>query len=449
MTIVTARPGLLSHPFGERYAARIGALPGAPHAWVDGLRQSARAILGAQGLPGPKSEAWKFTSAVDLAKTPFIPANLADDIDVVDVPHNVPRIEGAVRIVTVNGIVRRDLSDAFDKIDGVSVLSLREALAAAHETLKAVIGGLASPGAYPMAAVNTAYMADGFVIQVAKNVQTTRLHLISIGAAGAEPVSFHPRSVIGVAAGGNVALVETHVGLPGHSYFSNPVTEAVVGQGGVLKRYVMVDEDADAFHGSVSAVSLAARATYEDFRLCLGGRKVRQDIVVNLEGEGGNAQIHGAYALARSDHADISTFIDHAVPCCTSAQEFKGVVAGKSHAVFQGRIRVAKDAQKTNATQSHKGLFLNPGPVIDCKPELEIFADDVQCAHGAATGEVDEGQLFYLMSRGIDPDTARGLLIAGFVEGATEKISDEPVRAAFVGAIETWLKRRLAEAVAL
>ncbi|MDX2222376.1 MAG: Fe-S cluster assembly protein SufD, partial [Rhodospirillaceae bacterium] len=258
---------------------------------------------------------------------------------------------------------------------------------------------------------------------------------------GAEPVAFHPRLVIDLAPGAELTLIETHVGLPGQPYFANWVAEVALGTAARLLRAVLVDEDAEAFHALVSVAALASGARYEDFRLSLGGGKVRQDVEVRFDGRHAEAHVSGAYALARRDHHDLTTVIDHAVPHCTSTQEIKGVVAGKSHAVFQGRIQVARDAQKTNATQSHKALFLNAGPAVDCKPELEIFADDVQCAHGAATGEIDPQHLFYLMSRGLDPDTARGLLIAGFLEDATARIADPAVATAFVARIESWLKR--------
>lgn len=438
------RSGLLDHPFGADYAARIGALPGAQHAWVDSLRQTARAVLAAKGLPGAKAEAWKFTPLSDLARVPFIPAARGDDIDVPAAPGNVPNVTGAARLVLVNGVPRPDLSDPVADLAGVTVTPLRAALSQADARLKAQLGGLASAGAHAMAALNTTYMADGLLIAAARTDSPARLHVISIGAAGAEPVAFHPRLVVDLAPGAELTLVESHVGLPGQAYFSNWVAEIALGTAARLNRAVLVDEDADAYHASVSVAALASGACYEDFRLSLGGGKVRQDIEVKLGGRHAEAHVAAAYALARRDHHDLTTVIDHAVPQCTSTQEIKGVVAGKAHAVFQGRIHVARDAQKTNATQSHKALFLNAGPAVDCKPELEIFADDVQCAHGAATGEIDPQHLFYLLSRGIDPETARGLLIAGFLEDVTARIADPAIAAAFVARIETWLKTRAA-----
>jgi Fe-S cluster assembly protein SufD len=178
----------------------------------------------------------------------------------------------------------------------------------------------------------------------------------------------------------------------------------------------------------------------------LGGRKsegtARQEIHVVVAGEGADVNVSGAYAIAGAMHHDFTTVIDHRAPGSSSQQVFKGVLDNTSHGVYQGRIRVNAAAQKTDARQLHKALFLTQGPAVDCKPELEIDADDVQCAHGAATGAIDADQLYYLAARGIDPETARALLVEGFLTDAMNQISDDAVRAVFVGQMGVWLHRR-------
>jgi Fe-S cluster assembly protein SufD len=433
--------GLLDHPFRDSYASRLGALPGAAHPWLDGLRQGALSALGG-GLPGHKEEAWRFTPLRSLVKVPFIPAAAADDVDVAEVPRAVPSIAGAARVVLVNGVFRQDMSDA-DFGSGVSVRDMHSVLAAPDVEVRQVLGSLASLKSSPLVALNTAYMAGGVAIHAGDRVKTGKIiHIVSIGAAGAEPMAFHPR--VSVVAGEEVSLtiVESHVGLPGQPYFSNPVTEISVGEKSEVRRYVNVAEDDDAFHLATTAVNISEAGTFEAFHLGLGGRLVRQDIAVAFAGERARARVNGAYALARNSHHDFTTFMDHSTPSCTSDQIFKGVVDGKSRAVYQGRILVERDAQKTDARQLHKALFLSRGPQIDCKPELEIYADDVQCAHGAATGEIDSDQLFYLTSRGIDPDTARGLLVEGFLADAVAQIQDGEIRDLFTADIGAWLKRR-------
>ncbi|MSO97644.1 MAG: Fe-S cluster assembly protein SufD [Rhodospirillaceae bacterium] len=434
--------GLLDHPFKEGYAARLGALPGAAHAWIDGLRQTARGILNASGLPGPKNEAWKFTPLGELSKIPFIPAATADDIDVREVPRGVPSIPGAQRVVLVNGVVNTALSDPLDALPGLRIESFKQLLVREPQTLKPFLGGIASSGALPLAALNAAYMADGLVIMTAKNFAGATLHIVSIGAAGAEPLAFHPRNIIALETGARLTVVETHIGLPGQSYLANPVTEISLADNASLRRYVSVAEDADAFHFATTSVALAAHSSFETFHLGLGGAKVRQEVRAALNGAGADCCMNGVYALTAKQHHDLTTVVEHHVPHGTSSQLVKGVVDGQSHGVFQGRIHVARDAQKTDARQLHKALFLSKGPEVDCKPELEIFADDVQCAHGAATGELDREHLFYLMARGLDRDTARALLVAGFLDEAVATISDENVRAVFSDMVNGWLKRR-------
>ncbi len=434
-------PGLLDHPFRDPYASRLGVLPGTANTWLDGLRQGARTAL-AGGLPGPKEEVWRYTPLRALAKIPFIPAAAADDVDVTEVPRTVPSIAGAVRMVLVNGVFRRDLSDS-EFGNGVSVRDVHSVLAASDDDVRQILGSLVPPKASPLAALNTAYMADGVAVQVSKGVAAPKvIHIVSIGASGAEPGAFHPRVVVVAEAGASLTIVESHVGLPGQPYFSNPVTEIVVGEKADVRRYVSVAEDDDAFHLATTAVSIASSGAFEAFHLGLGGGLVRQEVTVTFAGEGATARVNGAYALTGTAHHDFTTFMDHSVPSCASDQVFKGVVDGKSHGVYQGRILVARDAQKTDARQLHKALFLSRGPHVDCKPELEIYADDVQCAHGAATGEIDADQLFYLTSRGIDPDTARGLLVEGFLADAVAQIKDEDIRDLFTADIGAWLKRR-------
>jgi Fe-S cluster assembly protein SufD len=434
MTAMTVRPGLMTHSFGARYADATGAGPG-----VGGLRATGRAMLAARGLPGPREESWRYTPLADLAKVPFVPAVAAEDIDVTDIPAGVPRLSQTPRLVLVNGVPRADLSDDIPLQSGVAVAEL----GALESVDRALLGALAPATTWPMAALNSAFVSTGIGVS-ANPGATARLHIVSVGAAGSEPVAFHPRILVKVPAGAALTLIVDHVGLPGQPYLSNPVVECDVAAGATLRQFCALAEDGDAFHASVTAVRLAAGATYEDFRLSLGGGKVRQDIGIAFTAEGARASVRGAYGLTRSEHHDLSTVVDHAVPGCVSAQEIKGVVAGRSHAVFQGRIRVAPNAQKSDARQSHKTLFLDAGPKVDCKPELEIFADDVQCAHGAATGEIDPAHMFYLMSRGIDSESARALLVEGFLDDVIGSVSDDAVRDTYLAAVAAWLKKRRA-----
>jgi Fe-S cluster assembly protein SufD len=395
---------LIDHPFGEIYARRLGVAP-----W-------------AGGLPGPKVEDWRFTPLRALAKVAFAPATGEVSID--GVPRNVPKIAGAARLVLVNGAYRAELSDA-GLGKGVEVTQ----------------GKVAGKEGSSLVALNAAYAPSSLVIHATAAAKKL-VHIISIAAADAEPTALHPRVTVTAEPGSALTLVESHVGLAGQTYFSNPVTSITVGEGATVRRYVGVDENSDAFHLATTLVKVAGRGTFEGFHLGLGGALVRQEIRVVMTGENAAVRLNGVYALGGASHHDYTTLMDHAFPNCTSSQVFKGVVDGQSHGVYQGRIHVARDAQKTDARQLHKALFLSRGPQVDCKPELEIYADDVQCAHGATTGEIDESHMFYLAARGIDAETARALLVEGFLAEAVAEIGDAAVREIFGAAVSNWLKRR-------
>lgn len=432
--------GLLDHPFKERYASRIGELPGADTPWIEGMRRTARDVLYEIGLPGPKNEAWKFTPLADLSKIAFMPAPIQSNV--LRVPDHVYRIPGARRIVLVNGVLNVALSDSIDDLRGLQLEGLGTALSSGAASLRPLLGGLAVSTSSPMVALNTAYMSGGVVLTVNQNFSGPALHIVSIGSASTDPIAFHPRVVIALDQSAKLTLVESHLGAPGHTYFTNPVTEISVGEKAHLWRYVAVTEEDTAFHLATTAVSVARDGQFESFHIGLGGVKVRQEVRIRIEEPGVSVKLNGVYALAGRQHHDFTTSIHHTVPHGTSSQLFKGVVDDQSHAVFQGHIHVAKDAQKTDARLLHKALFLDKGPAVDCKPELEIFADDVQCAHGAATGEIDQDQLFYLMARGIDRDAARALLVAGFLDDALQIISDEAAREAFSTMAHNWLQGR-------
>jgi Fe-S cluster assembly protein SufD len=408
---------LLDHPFGERYAAALPA--------VDSARRDARETLALEGLPGPKREEWRFTPLRALAKIPFVPAAAAQDIDVREIPAGVPRFAGAIRVVLVNGAYRADLSDHVSETG----LTITEAETPDHSVDA------------PLAVLNAAYMSGGVSIS-ARGVVAKPVHLISVGAAGAEPAAFHPRIAISVAPAAKLTILETHHGFPGQPYFSNPVAAISVGTAGVLRRYVLVREDSEAFHLATTLADVAADAKFDAFHLGLGGALVRQEINVDFVGEGASVRLNGAYALSGRAHHDFTTFMNHDVPNCTSSQVFKGVIDGESRGVYQGRVLVARHAQKTDGQQLHKALFLSRGPQIDCKPELEIYADDVKCAHGATTGELDPDHLFYLAARGIDPQAARLLLVQGFLADALENVDDDAVRDILSAEISGWLMRK-------
>lgn len=422
-----AQTALIPHPFGDAYAARARTPSAGPR--LTALRTAARADV-SRGLPGPKAEDWRFTPLHALARHAFTPAAAAA-VEVDALPVDAPTVPGAVRVVLVNGVYRADLSEG---VDAVAIKPLREADA---------LVGTALPPALPLAALNTAYAEEGIVLALA-GILSRPIHILSIGAGGDGPVAFHPRLLIATAPGAAATVVESHIALPGAPVFANAVAEIIVAEGATIRRYASLREDGESFHIATTGVSVAARGAFEAFHLGLGGSRsegtARQEIHVALEGAGARVDLGGAYAIAGAMHHDFTTVVDHRHGGAISAQLFKGVLAGRSHGVYQGRVRVAPEAQKTDARQLHKALFLDAGAAVDVKPELEIAADDVQCAHGATTGSLDPDHLFYLAARGLDPATARMLLVEGFLTDALDRIGDETVRTLFARQVAAWLR---------
>lgn len=428
-------------PLVEGYDSIAPELAGAGTDWLDALRQDGFTRYGALGLPGPRVEAWKYTNLTRMGRTTFVPALTLPAASLDAVPAGALDIE-AVRLVMVNGRLRTDLSD-LDKVpEGVSLKPLSEAFEGAADHIKHRINRTAAGHDMPMLALNTAYLSDGLVVEVAAGATVEiPLHLISVGIADETPVAFYPRNIVTLGNGSAATIYESHIGLGG-TYLNNGATVIEIGQEALLRHRKFQNESGDAYHIAAATVNLGARARYENYTLHVGGALVRNEIHAVLSGEGADCNLYGAYAGRGSQHIDTTTFVDHAVPECTSREVYKGALDDNARGVFQGKILVRKDAQKTDGHQLNKALLLSEGAEIDAKPELEIYADDVKCSHGATAGELDEEQLFYLRARGIEEAEARDLLVAAFLEDSLDVIDDEHRREAFRSVISNWLAAR-------
>lgn len=422
-------------PFTENFDA---ALPGAGTDWLDRLRTDARDAYRRSGLPTPRTEAWKYTNLRRLARTGFVAAEAENTPDVTAIPDGVAALDDAHTAVFVNGRFSPTLSSLDALPRGVEAVSLAKKLADDPASLEGQFGDM---DGLPLASLNTGLMADGLFLKLADGVSLDKpLHLISIGQADGEAVSFHPRHMIQAGAGSIATIVESHVG--SGAYLSNGVSEISVGEGAVLKHYKLQNEGMEAFHLAASLVRIADRAVYDGFVLQVGAKLARNEIR-SLLGERVECRLNGAYLGCGEQHLDNTTFIDHAAPNSSSREVYKGVLDETARGVFQGKILVRKDSQKTDGHQLNKTLLLSHGTEIDTKPELEIYADDVKCSHGATTGELEEESLFYLRARGIDPETARGMLVAAFVGEALDEMQTEGPRAAFQAVVDGWLERRV------
>ncbi|ABC23368.1 Fe-S cluster assembly protein SufD [Rhodospirillum rubrum] len=411
--------------------------------WLDDLRQAGLDIYRRQGLPTPRVEAWKYTNLGGLTKIAFKPEPAPVTLDPGRLPLDRVLALDAHKLVFVNGRLDRTLSDAGDLPAGLRVSGLAALLAEDPARIEPLLGKGAALDDLPLAALNTGMIADGMVIEVAEDAVIERpLHVIAVSAALDGPMVFYPRLLVVVGARARLVLAESHVGLPDHPAFSNGVSEISLGEGAQLSHYRLIDGAADGYLVGTTLVEVGVRAGYESFTLELGGRLTRNEIRVTLAGEEGQARVSGGYAVRAGQHLDNTVLIDHAQPGATSRQLFKGVLDETGKAVFQGKILVRRGAQKTDGQQLHKALLLSRGAEVDTKPELEIYADDVVCGHGATAGEMDADQLFYLQARGLDEATARALLVEAFLEDVVGEVGDLPVRAAMIAKVRDWQRAR-------
>jgi Fe-S cluster assembly protein SufD len=421
---------------GDLTGGRV--LPGDGLAWLKARRDAGAARFGKLGLPTPKLESWKFTRLRPLDDTCYTPiGDAADDTVIADLP-GVGGVAG--RIVFVNGKLRADLSDLDNLPDGVRFGPLEDVLADEPEWVEARLGALAGHSEQAMLALNDAMMDTGFVLHVPKGVALgAPLEVIYVGGLTDAPVAYFPRNLIALEANAQATLVEHHVGRGVGAYFANAATEIDVADGANFKHYKVQAESISATHVSTMHARIGRDATYESFGLSVGGLLSRTESNISLAGEGAHCGYHGAYMMRGSEHCDNTSHIDMNVPNTTCKQVFKGVLDDEARAVFQGKIHVARDAQKSDGRMLNKTLLLANGAEIDMKPELEIYADDVQCAHGATSGQLDTTALFYLRSRGIPEALARNMLVQSFLGDALEEISDERVREVFLDRVVHWL----------
>jgi len=416
----------------ERYGELREFLPGNTLHWLQALRDQSIATFDGTGLPTVRDESWKY-NLNKLRRTGFVPAPLTASSAIDAVPVGSALEIDAYKIVLVNGVVNPALSslDVLPEgitLDDTSTLPLDK------------FGSLVDFERTPVAALNTASFADAVCLYIRENALIEKpIHIISIVGNHKDTVAFHPRILVDAAAGSNATLLESHIGIGGQPYFSNSVTEIGVGNGAVLHHYKLQNEQTSAFHIAATEVRLSQGSVYENFVLTIGAALARNEINVEILGPHAECRLLGGYLLKGDQHGDHTTFIDHAAPQSSSREVYKGVLDDQSRGVFQGKILVRKDSQKTDGHQLNQALLLARGAEIDSKPELEIYADDVKCSHGATAGELDETALFYLQARGIDKESARNLLIAAFIQSALEEISNGTVHDAMSGIISNWL----------
>ena len=417
------------------------SLPGAGLSWLKAMRQNSLNRYSVLGLPTQKMESWKYTSLKPLQEACFTCANDEDGMVAIDkVPSLLSEHGEFTRLVFVNGRIRPSFKIEGNLPRGVHLNHLSDILNEAPEWAEKYLGQSKDTDGLAFVHLNTAMMDTGYVLRIDPGVVVEQpIEVVFIGGVAENPVAYFPRNLLVLGDGAQATVVESHVGVGVGTYFSNTVTEVNLGSGSKLNHYKFQAENSDAMHLSTVQALVSKDATYNTFALSIGGKLSRNEVLVRLEGSGAHTGVSGGYLMRGKEHCDNTTVIEHLAPNTSSREIFKGVLDDQSRAVFQGRIVVQKDAQKTDGYQLCKTLLLSSGAEIDAKPELEIYADDVKCSHGATTGQIDETALFYLRSRGIPEILARNLLVQSFLGEALEEISEDDIREILILKALHWL----------
>ncbi len=425
----------ITTPFGEVASAKT--LPGTELGWLQQLRDKARAQFERHGLPAKKVEDWKYTSLWSLSQEGFSHDANAVSLDKTELAH-VAALEDAYRFVIIDGRFSAELSELEDLEEGLSIKPLAEGLDNAQSMLGEQID-LEKPG---LNAINTMLMQDGLVLQVQAGKTISKpVELLVISTAENQKLASHLRNLIQVEADAEVTLLEHYVSLADTEGFTDVVTEVKLNEKATLNHFKLQHESLAHYHIATLASKQAAGSNWHTNNISLGGKLARNDIHSQLLGEESHVTLDGLYLVTGDQHVDNHTRIDHAVPNTTSDEVYKGVLDGNSHAVFNGKVNVHKDAQKTDSSQSNKNLLLSRSCEIDTKPELEIYADDVKCAHGSTVGQIDEQHLFFLRARGLDETAARSLLTYAFAVDVLQRIKSAPIRQALSNVIEKRLPK--------
>jgi Fe-S cluster assembly protein SufD len=395
--------------------------------WLQSLRQDAFARFSETGFPTTHDEDWRFTNVAAVANTPFELASLEtvsrEQLDLFGVS------QFDCRLVFVNGLFSQALSNSATLPKGVTVDSLAAQLKNNPAGLESHLGRYLNTQRDAFAALNTAFIEDGVYIHVPRGaVVETPIYVLYVTVPGNASTMNHPRNLIVADENSQVTVVEDYVSLGEGVTFSNAATELIAGDNANVSHYMIVREGDQAYNFSTLRIQQGRRANVATHSLLLSGALVRNNVHPVLAGEGSECLINGLFMANGRQHMDNYMLVEHASPHCDSRQFYNGILNGQSHGVFHGRIIVHKDAQKTDAKQTNRNLLLSDEAQIDTKPQLEIYADDVKCTHGATIGQFDDNALFYLRSRGLAEAAARHVLLLAFANECLDRMNSPQVR---------------------
>ncbi len=408
--------------------------------WLRNLRQDAFARFCEAGFPTTHDEDWRFTNVSAIAQTAFrLTCNRRVRLSQQELePYRVPGV--AYQLVFVNGHFARELSLLGKLPDGVKVNGLAEEISSNPGAIEPHLGRYLDIRRDAFCALNTAFVQDGAYVHIRRGTLVEEpICLLFVSTSDDAPSMSHPRNLIVAEEDSQATFVEDYVSLDGGTVFCNTATELVAGDHTVLSHYMIEREHKQAFNISTLRIQQGRSTNVVSHSVLLGGALVRNNVHPVLAGEGGECLINGLFIGNGRQHLDNYMLVEHASPRCGSRQFYNGILDGHAHGVFHGRIIVHKDAQKTDAKQTNRNLLLSDDAQIDTKPQLEIYADDVKCTHGATIGQIEGDALFYLRSRGIDEVSARKLLLFAFASECLDRMKQGPVRRHVEGLINRCL----------
>ncbi|MHC5022381.1 MAG: Fe-S cluster assembly protein SufD, partial [Planctomycetota bacterium] len=381
---------------------------------VHALRREALDRFQARGLPTRREEDWKYTDVRAIAGTPYVSAAEATIAEGQIAPYRLDRSD-ADQLVFINGRFAPEWSSVGSLPDGARVGSLAEALATDFARIEPHLGQIVHADDHPFTALNTALLGDGLLVRLPADTALPRpVHVLYMTVPGAAPTMSHPRNLIVAGAGSRATIIETYASAGDGAYLTTAVTEVLAESSAAIDHYKVELESEQASHVGSLHVRQEASSTVTSHNFSVGGALIRNDLYAALDAEGCHSTYNGLSLTRGDQHVDNHLWIDHLKPNCNSWEFYKSILDDRSSGVFSGRIYVAPDAQKTDAKQTSMNLLLTNDAHADTKPQLEIFADDVKCTHGATIGQLHDDHLFYLQARGIGLDAARSLLIYAF-----------------------------------
>jgi Fe-S cluster assembly protein SufD len=416
--------------YQKRAEARLGREP----AWLSQQRREAIEAFGDLGFPTVHDEEWRYTNVAPITRTPFQAAR-PDSIHCADelIESTYWKEPVAARLVFINGHYSPQFSVLSNAARGLEVASLaallKETQGLADDWLSTYMGKSTDLRRHAFAALNTALWEDGAFVRIPKSFAAPEpIHLTFVSAAGSEPLVSYPRTMVVADRDAQATVIESYVGQEGGVCFSDAVTEFVLAENARVDHYRLQQENGRSFHVGMLQTVQGRASQFSSHSVSFGGALVRNDVNTVLDDEGAECILNGLYVGREKQHIDNHTTIEHAKPHCSSRQLYNGILDEAATAVFNGRIVVHPNAQKTDAVQKNRNLLLSADAAIDTKPELVIFADDVRCTHGATIGQLDSEALFYLRSRGVGEKQARDLLIHAFAAEILEQMNPRAVR---------------------